>query len=248
MIDTKTGEPIGVYYTSDRDHVEWLDPAMKTMQATIDRRFAGKTASILSQDRERKRFVLFVGATDDPGTFYLYEPATDKVSRLGKVAAAVDPAGLSTTRYINYKARDGLDNPAYLTLPRGPRRDGLPLIMHAARRSVRCATRWDFKAEVQFLASRGYAVLQPNFRGSTGYGGELSKRGYGQLGSGMQDDIDDGMDWLAEQGIVDPKRVCIMGGSYGGYVACGRRCAIPNAIAARSALPASPTSRAHARL
>ena len=78
---------------------------------------------------------------------------------------------------------------------------------------------WTFDPEVQFLASRGYAVLQPNFRGSTGYGRDFVERGYGQFGAGMIDDIDDGVDWLVEQGIVDPARVCIMGASYGGYAA-----------------------------
>ena len=102
---------------------------------------------------------------------------------------------------------------------------------------------WAFDPEVQFLASRGYAVLQPNFRGSTGYGRDFVERGYGQLGTGMIDDLDDGVDWLAGQGIADPARVCIMGASYGGYAAMWARDPQPRPLSLRDQLRrARPTS------
>ena len=218
-IDMKTGEPIGVFFTSDRPRVAWLDPGMKVLQETLDANFDGKVVSIVSQDKERRRYVILVRASNDPGSYYLYEPSGNKLSRLGRIAPAVDPAGLSTTQYIRYKARDGLEIPAYLTLPVGRDPKNLPLIImpHGGPYGVRDALGYD--NEVQFLANRGYVVLQPNYRGSDGYGGEFADKGRGQWGRAMQDDIDDGMDFLAKQGTVDPKRVCLVGGSYGGYVA-----------------------------
>jgi dipeptidyl aminopeptidase/acylaminoacyl peptidase len=120
---------------------------------------------------------------------------------------------------VRYKARDGLEIPGYLTLPAGREAKGLPLVIlpHGGPYGVRDTLRYD--PEVQFLASRGYAVLQPNYRGSESYGLAFHKRGEGEWGRKMQDDLDDGMDWLVARGIVDPKRACLVGSSYGGYAA-----------------------------
>ena len=116
-------------------------------------------------------------------------------------------------------ARDGLKIPAYLTLPKHREAKNLPLIIlpHGGPYGVRDTL--DYNSEVQFLANRGYAVLQPNYRGSDSYGEEFYKKGVGQIGRAMQDDLDDGMDWLVERGIADPGRVCLVGASYGGYAA-----------------------------
>ncbi|HEX8379211.1 MAG TPA: S9 family peptidase [Allosphingosinicella sp.] len=119
---------------------------------------------------------------------------------------------------VRYAARDGLPVPAYLTLPVGRPAKGLPLIvMPHGGPFIRDS--WVYEPWVQFLANRGYAVLQPNFRGSTGYGKAYVEAASGQFGRKMQDDLDDGVAWLTERGIVDPKRVCMMGASYGGYAA-----------------------------
>jgi dipeptidyl aminopeptidase/acylaminoacyl peptidase len=131
---------------------------------------------------------------------------------------ALDGHAFAAVRPIHFRGRDGTDIPGYLTLPRGGGERDLPLVLmpHGgpfARDS------WDFDPWVQFLADRGYAVLQVNFRGSTGYGRAYVERGFGQFGSGMIDDLEDGVDWLAQQGIADSHRVCIMGASYGGYAA-----------------------------
>jgi len=128
-------------------------------------------------------------------------------------------AQLTTTTYTRYKARDGLELPAYVTLPPGRPAKNLPLVIlpHGGPYDVRDEGTYD--AEVQFLANRGYVVLQPQYRGSGGYGEAFDKKGEGQWGRAMQDDLDDGMDWLAKEGTIDPKRVCIIGSSYGGYAA-----------------------------
>lgn len=219
QIDATDHQLMGADYTEDRARTAWLDPRMKAIQAKLDATFRARTVSIVSVSHDRARLVVLVWGPTDPGTYYLFSPATGDVNRLGKVAPQVDPAGLSDTKYVHYTARDGLDIPAYLTLPVGRDPKALPLVImpHGGPYGVR--DELGYNNEVQFLANRGYAVLQPNFRGSDGYGGSFYKKGEGQWGRAMQDDIDDGMDWLVKQGIADPKRVCIVGGSYGGYVA-----------------------------
>ena len=126
---------------------------------------------------------------------------------------------LAPTKAITYTARDGVDIRAYLTLPRGRGDGNFPLILlpHGGPFGIRDELRYN--DEVQLLANRGYAVLQPNFRGSGGYGDTFFELGVGQVGRDMQDDLDDAMDWAVAGGIADPARVCVVGGSYGGYAA-----------------------------
>lgn len=218
-VDEATGKLMGVVLTEDRERRIWIDPGMKAIQDTLDKTFRGRHVDIISRDKLAERMIVLVSGPADPGSYYLFVASTGQISRLAKVADKVDRAGLSETKYVSYKARDGLVIPAYLTLPRGRDPKGLPLIImpHGGPYGVRDDLSYD--AEVQFLANRGYAVLQPNYRGSDGYGKAFYEKGEGQWGRAMQDDIDDGMDWLTTQGIVDAKRVCIVGGSYGGYVA-----------------------------
>lgn len=218
--DSETGRLVAATYTDDRDRIAWFDPAMKAVQASLDKTFgATRSAFVVSRSRDRGRMIVWVGNATDPGAYYLYEAKTGGLARLAKVADKVDRTGLSSTRYVHYKARDGLDIPAYLTLPVGRQARGLPLIVmpHGGPFGVRDKLQYD--AEVQLLANRGYAVLQPNYRGSGGYGTAFDARGEGQWGRAMQDDLDDGMDWAVAQGYADAKRACIVGGSYGGYAA-----------------------------
>jgi dipeptidyl aminopeptidase/acylaminoacyl peptidase len=119
---------------------------------------------------------------------------------------------------VRYAARDGLPIPAYLTLPRGQGRN-LPMVVVVHGGPWIRGDTWSFDSEAQFLASRGYAVLQPNFRGTTGHGWKHFASSFGQWGLAMQDDIEDGVKWAVAQGIADPRRVCIYGASYGGYAA-----------------------------
>ena len=118
---------------------------------------------------------------------------------------------------VHYAARDGLQIPAWLTVPRGAERKNLPLVVLVHGGPWTRGEEWRWNPEVQFLAARGYAVLEPEFRGSTGYGTKLFKAGFKQWGLGMQNDLADGVRWSVDQGLVDPKRVCIAGSSYGGY-------------------------------
>ena len=214
-----------VWYTDDRPRVKWWDAEMAAFQDSLDKAVnAGnpggdRMARVRSQSRDHSVKIVWLGASNDPGSYYLYLDATGKMSRMAKMNDKLNPAQLAKPSYVHYKARDGLDIPAYLTLPVGRVAKGLPLIImpHGGPFWVRDDGTYD--EDVQFLANRGYVVLQPEYRGSGSYGTAFHDAGKGQWGRAMQDDIDDGMDWLARQGIVDAKRVCLVGASYGGYAA-----------------------------
>ena len=205
------------WFTDERDRIVWFDPKMKQIQAEIDAAIKGNENWIVSRSRDDSVMIVWTGSSSDPGSYYLYRAGI--MTRLSKLNESLKRSELAPARYITYVARDGLKLPAYLTLPRGRTEKGLPLIVlpHGGPYGVR--DKPDYNAEVQLLANRGYAVLQPNFRGSDGYGREFYEKGEGQWGRAMQDDLDDGMDWLVKEGIVDAKRVCIVGASYGGYAA-----------------------------
>ncbi|MDG5489381.1 S9 family peptidase [Sphingomonas sp. BGYR3] len=212
------GEIEAVWYADDRPRTLWVNEAMKQLQAKIDRALPGMTNTIVSRSQDDARILVFSGSDTDRGAYYLYDSAKRALSLLIDPFPPVDRARLSPMEPVSYAARDGLIIPAYLTLPKGREAKALPLIV-MPHGGPFARDEWGFDAWVQFLAARGYVVLQPNFRGSTGYGRQFVAKGTGEWGRGMQDDVDDGVRWLIERGIVDPKRVCIMGGSYGGYAA-----------------------------
>ena len=168
--------------------------------------------------RDEKRVLVYSAGASDPGRYFLLDQATAKMHPVVDPYPSIDPSLLAEVKPIKYRARDGLELPGYLTLPRGREAKRLPLIV-LPHGGPFARDEWSYSPLVQFLANRGYAVLQPQFRGSIGYGKDFVSRGYGEWGKRMQDDIDDGVDWLARTGQVDPKRVCIVGASYGGYAA-----------------------------
>lgn len=155
---------------------------------------------------------------DRPPSFYLLSLSDQKLALLGHANPDLAQSALAPVRTVSYEARDGLALRAVLTLPKGREARNLPIIVlpHGGPRA-RDAETWDWWA--QFLADRGYAVIQPNYRGSTGYGTALTDAGDGEWGLKMQDDVDDALAWAVSEGIADPGRACIVGGSYGGYVA-----------------------------
>jgi dienelactone hydrolase len=207
------------FYTDVRDRVAWFDPEYKEMQAAIDKAVGSKEAWIVSRDRAGSTLLVLVTGAHDPGSYYIFQPDSGVMQRLAQVNEKLRAYKLAPSKPVSYKARDGLTIPAYLTLPIGGEAKNLPLIImpHGGPYGVR--DRGDYDPEVQLLANRGYAVLQPNYRGSESYGRAFEEKGSGQWGRAMQDDLDDGMDWLVKEGIADPKRVCIVGSSYGGYAA-----------------------------
>ncbi|RQW45684.1 S9 family peptidase [Novosphingobium sp. LASN5T] len=211
--------PLAAWYTDDRSRVHWFDKTMHDVQDAIDKAVGGMQASIVSRSRDDSVLMIHLGSSSNAGQYYLYRQDAGKMMLLARVNEKLRSADLVPTRYVHYKARDGLEVPAYLTLPAGRDPKNLPLVIlpHGGPYDIRDDGTFD--PEVQFLANRGYAVLQPEFRGSGGYGKAFYEKGEGQWGRAMQDDLDDGMDWLAKDGTIDPKRVCLIGASYGGYAA-----------------------------
>ncbi|NDY95132.1 prolyl oligopeptidase family serine peptidase [Wenzhouxiangella sp. C33] len=171
---------------------------------------------ISSQTRDESLALISLSRDVDPATVYLFDREAGTVEELYRVRPEIEPSQMAEMQPIRYTARDGLEIPAYLTLPKGVEPENLAVValIHGGPWA---RDTWGFRSLVQFLANRGYAVLQPNFRASTGFGKEFLNAGNEEWGDAMQDDITDGIQYLVDQGIADPDRVCIMGGSYGGY-------------------------------
>jgi dipeptidyl aminopeptidase/acylaminoacyl peptidase len=216
--DALTGNVNAVEYQDDRSHVFWLEPDMKKLQANLDKALPNSVNITVGWSRDEKKALVWSASAADPGRYFLLDRATSQMHPVVEPYPDIDPAQLSEVKPIRYQARDGLGLRGYLTLPRGRDPKGLPLIV-MPHGGPFARDEWEYDPFVQFLANRGYAVLQPQFRGSTGFGKEFVSRGYGEIGKRMQDDLDDGVDWLAKSGQIDPKRVCIVGFSYGGYAA-----------------------------
>jgi dipeptidyl aminopeptidase/acylaminoacyl peptidase len=202
---------------ADRPY-RWLDAAAEKRYAALARTFAGKRVSIESRSADNKRVIVEVEDASSPPVYYLIDFAAKKADIVGEQYPGLVDQPEGTVRQFDYEARDKYRLFGYLTVPAGAAEKNLPLVVlpHGGPESRDTP---DFDWWSQFLASRGYAVLRPQFRGSTGLGAEHRLAGRGQWGLRMQDDVTDGVKALIAQGIVDPKRVCIVGASYGGYAA-----------------------------
>jgi dipeptidyl aminopeptidase/acylaminoacyl peptidase len=212
-----TRELIATYYLGDRLRTYPKDPDFARDLERV--RGAVHEGDIYFGSRTRDdRFQLINVTSDiDPGATYLYDRETGSVELQYRPYPNLPTEHLAPMRPVRYTARDGLEIPAYLTIPRGVEPRGLPVII-VPHGGPWARDRWGYDANAQFLANRGYAVLQPNFRGSTGYGKRFLNLGNEEWGTGtMQHDITDGVRWLIAEGIADPDRVGIYGGSYGGY-------------------------------
>lgn len=209
---------LGVY-TSDRNRpVQWVDPAMAARQKALDATSPQSDVRIESYSDDLSKLLVRISTPDNPGLLYFFDAASGEMTRLAALNEQIGGKRLSRAKLVQYRARDGLEVEGILTLPRGREAKALPfIVMPHGGPWGHDDLGYDYWA--QFLAERGYAVLQPNFRGSTGYGTAFLKAGQGQMGFAMQDDISDGVRWAVEQGIADAGRVCIVGASYGGYAA-----------------------------
>ena len=218
LADTTRSRLLGVAVTEDAPRIHWLDPELARLQAEFDKSVPELRPAILSMDRKRERFLVHLGGADRPGGFYFFATSDGRLQRVAHVNKHIGGGKLNPVKTVRYKARDGLEIAAVLTLPAGRDPKALPVIvMPHGGPFARDSESWDWWS--QFLAERGYAVIQPNFRGSSGYGTSFAKKGEGQWGLAMQDDLIDALAYLTSQGIADPKRACIVGGSYGGYAA-----------------------------
>ena len=210
---------LGLRYLIDAEVTQWLDADMKALQAAIDERLPATANRLSVPQRGDAPWVLVEAQADvRPYTAYLYHRGTKKLTSLGSSHPRIDSRAMGRTDLASVRARDGREIPVWITLPAGPAPQGprpMVVLLHGGPWLRGMHWRWD--AEVQFLASRGYVVLQPEFRGSTGYGGAHFEAGFGQWGRAMQDDVADAAKWAVAQGHADGQRICLAGASYGGY-------------------------------
>lgn len=218
--DLEGDELEAVYVTEKRSKAVYFEPRLKELQGVLEETFGKGNVSIASADRAREVVVAHVGGPDQAGSYYVYDARTGGVSRLGYVNNTLKDARMNPVSTIRYKASDGKEIEAIVTMPRlKAGQKNLPLIINPhggpwARDNEEWNTFW-----AQPLAEMGYVVIQPNFRGSDGYGKDWEAASDGNWGYRMQDDLNDAITHLSSQGIVDRKRVCMMGWSYGGYAA-----------------------------
>lgn len=218
LLDDAQTQMIGARYTDSFAHTHWTDPVLAEIQADFDKVVGNRRAKIVSWSHDRSQLIVQVDSASTPGTYYLYAPKEGVLHLFAQTNRQMDGKRLAPVRTITYKARDGLEIRAVLTVPAGRTPKNLPMILMPHGGPIaRDDESWDWWA--QFLANRGYAVLQPNYRGSSGYGTKFTDLGRGQWGLTMQDDLTDAVAWATQAGLADAKRVCIVGGSYGGYAA-----------------------------
>jgi dipeptidyl aminopeptidase/acylaminoacyl peptidase len=216
--DEWTGRVAGVTYVDDKREYRFLDPKREALQRGVEQAFPGKSAGIVSSDMAADKLVVATDGPAEPPIYYLLDRATHNMRPVAVPYPDLMGVPLGEMKSHDYVARDGLAIHAYLTLPPGKPATNLPLVvMPHGGPDARDHLGFDWWA--QFLANRGYAVLQPNYRGSAGYGEAFTQAGLRQWGLKMQDDISDGVKQVIAEGIADPKRVCIVGASYGGYAA-----------------------------
>ena len=213
---------VGIRVDADKPTFKWFDPELDKLQKQLDATYP-KTFNYLTLPAASEKKALIYAVSDtDPGMYLLLDRTKPSIEPILKTREWFDPALMAERKFIVYKARDGMEIPAWVTIPRNTSGKNLPLIVNVhggpwAR--VYSAVEWGRWPEAQFFASRGYVVLEPEPRGSTGWGKKHFTSSFRQWGQTMQDDINDGALYLVKEGIVDRSRMCIHGGSYGGYAA-----------------------------
>lgn len=215
----KTREVLGVQFVTDKPRVAWFEPQLAQVQAALDQNFPDKINTIVDLSDNLQRMVVLSWSANDLGMYYLFDLGQRQLKPLFKRAPWIKAEQMGEVKPISYVSRDGLTIHGYLTLPHGadPKKK-LPLVVYPHGGPFVRDT-YDFNYDVQFLANRGYAVLQMNYRGSPGFGEAFAKKGMRAMGRGIQDDIEDGTRWAIAQGVADPGRIAIMGWGFGGYSA-----------------------------
>ena len=238
--DMSTGKELEVIYTDDDNDiggatyskkrkvltsVRWygekserhfFDSEIEGIYNDIESKLPGVEVSLSSVNDDEDKFIVRTYSDKTRGSYYYYEKGSKELDKIDDVSPWLKEEEMADMKPITYQSRDGLTIHGYLTLPRGVEAKNLPVVINP-HGGPWARDYWGFNGEVQFLANRGYAVLQMNFRGSTTYGREFWEKSFKQWGQTMQDDITDGAQWLIDEGIADPERIGIYGGSYGGY-------------------------------
>ena len=222
IADESESKLLGVAFTTNKERRKWMDPRLAQIQAFFDEDFGEGNAMITSTNDGDTKLIVRVSETSDPGGYYLYDTESGKMQLLGWTHPILKGAKMNLTESVRYQASDGLEIEAVITYPRHRKsRKNLPVVVmpHGGPYGIRDEEGFGFFPWHQALAELGYVVIQPNYRGSGGYGKDFVKEGRKPDGYGnrMQDDLNDAVTWFGKQGLIDPKRACIMGWSYGGY-------------------------------
>lgn len=209
---------VGVSYVTDKRETEFFDPELRKLGQALGKALAGRIVTFVDASADESKLLLFAGGDSDPGVYYLFDKATRKLQDLAGARPQLETLKLATVKAITYPAADGTQIPAYLTLPAGSDGKNLPAIVmpHGGPSS---RDEWGFDWLAQYFAQQGYAVLQPNYRGSAGYGADWFQKNGFQSWRTAIGDVSDGGRWLAKQGVAAPGKLAIVGWSYGGYAA-----------------------------
>ena len=207
----------GVSYLTDKPHQHFFDPGRAKLQQTVDASLPDTFNRIVSTSQDEQMLLILAASDRDPGTYYILDRTRGRMGAVGKVRAPINPAQMQPMEPVTFTAHDGLVLRGYLTRAAGSAGHRGPLIINPHGGPYGIRDEWGFNPEVQFLANRGYTVLQVNYRGSGGYGSSFLRAGFHEWGGKMQDDLTDAVKWAIAQGIADPARVAIYGASYGGY-------------------------------
>ena len=203
-------------YQTAKPERKFFDAQARTLFDRIGAKLPGYDLTLQSNTKAEDKYIVAAYNDRTPGARYLYDQKSDSITKLGDINSKIPAAAMAPMKPVQYNSRDGLTINGYLTLPVGREPKNLACIVNP-HGGPWFRDGWGYNPEVQFLANRGFCVLQMNFRGSVGYGRAFWEASFGQWGLKMQDDITDGAQWLVAQGIADPKRIGIYGGSYGGY-------------------------------
>ncbi|MDL1958622.1 MAG: S9 family peptidase [Deltaproteobacteria bacterium] len=206
----------GVAYVTDKRHYHFFDEKRKQLQKNLEQRLPGYEVVVTNMSKDESKVLVRTFSDKSRGAYYYYDRQSNEFEKLVDVSPWLNEKYMADMKPIKYQSVDGLTIHGYLTLPNGIEPKNLPVVVNP-HGGPWARDMWGFNPEVQFLANRGYAVLQMNFRGSTGYGKKFWEIGFKRWGKEMQDDITQGVHWLIDAGIADPKRIGIYGASYGGY-------------------------------
>ncbi|MDC2984621.1 S9 family peptidase [Candidatus Marinimicrobia bacterium] len=217
MRSKKRKKITGVSYTTDKRQTHFFDDWRENLQMKLETKLKGVEVAISDLSKDESKAIIITYSDRSRGTYYFYDIEKDILRKLADLSPWLKEEDMAFMKPISYKSRDGLIIPGYLTLPLNYKEGNkIPVVVNP-HGGPWARDNWGFDSQVQFLANRGYAVLQMNFRGSVGYGREFWEKSFKQWGKTMQDDITDGVNWLIEEGIADPDRIGIYGASYGGY-------------------------------
>jgi dienelactone hydrolase len=218
VLDFKAQRMLGYRYQTDAEHTSWLDPRFAEYQQQIDAALPNATNTITCGDCVSSRFLLVASTSDrQPARYFAFDPVAASLVAIGGEFPWIQASQMGRREFVRYRSRDGLSIPAYVTSPPEPYPKPYPLVVLVHGGPYVRGGSWEWDPEAQFLASRGYAVIQPEYRGSKGFGFDFYKAGWRQWGLAMQDDLADAAQWAVAQGIADGQRIAIAGASYGGY-------------------------------